>query len=68
MAHTDTRIWHAERALQSSVDTARKSDTAFNFSDDDFDFPPTPNPGRELFTFSLVVLLIMALAVWVVGS
>jgi hypothetical protein len=32
--------------------------------DDGFDFPPTAHPGRELFTASLFVLLIMALLVW----
>jgi TRAP-type C4-dicarboxylate transport system permease small subunit len=32
--------------------------------DDDFDFPPTAHPGRELFTASLFVLLVLALLVW----
>jgi hypothetical protein len=31
---------------------------------DGFDFPPTAYPGRELFTGSLFVLLITAIAVW----
>jgi hypothetical protein len=50
---------------QSFVGAARDSDKVLNFSDDDFDFPPTVHPGRELFTFCLfVLLLIMAPAVW----
>jgi hypothetical protein len=57
MAHTGTRAVGAERASQSSVGAARESD-------DGFDFPPTAHPGRELFTASLFVLLIMALLVW----
>jgi hypothetical protein len=35
-----------------------------HFSDDDFDFPPTAHPGREVFTFSLFVLMVVALVVW----
>jgi hypothetical protein len=38
--------------------------TAARESDDGFDFPPTAHPGRELFTASLFILLIMALLVW----
>jgi hypothetical protein len=57
MAHTGTRAVRAERASQSSVGDARESD-------DGFDFPPTAHPGRELFTASLFVVLIMALLVW----
>ena len=54
---TDAYASRAERASQSSVRDARESD-------DGFDFPPTAHPGRELFTASLFVLLIMALVVW----
>ena len=57
MALTDIRALRAQRASQSSVGDARESD-------DGFDFPPTAHPGRELFTASLFVLLIMALLVW----
>ena len=57
MALTDTRALRAQRVSQSSVGDARESD-------DGFDFPPTAHPGRELFTASLFVLLIMALLVW----
>ncbi len=62
--------FRAGRAPEPSVDAARESDVAreseskFHFSDDDFDFPPTAHPGRELFSFSLFVLLILTLAVW----
>jgi hypothetical protein len=31
---------------------------------DDFDFPPTAHPGRELFTFSLFALSIITIVVW----
>jgi hypothetical protein len=44
-----------ERVSQSSTDAAREYD-------DGFDFPPTAHPGRELFTFSL--LLIITAVVW----
>jgi hypothetical protein len=57
MAHIETPALSAERASQSSVNAARESD-------DGFDFPPTAHPGRELFTASLFVLLIIAFLVW----
>ena len=46
-----------ERASQSSTRAAREYD-------DGFDFPPTAHPGREAFTFSLFVLLIITAVVW----
>jgi hypothetical protein len=33
-------------------------------SDDGLDFPPTAHPGRELFTASLFVLVIITFLVW----
>ena len=57
MAPTDASALRAQRASQSCVGDARESD-------DGFDFPPTAHPGRELFTASLFVLLIIALLVW----
>ena len=33
--------------------------------DDDLEFPPTAHPRRELFTASLVILLVLVLLVWV---
>jgi hypothetical protein len=57
VAHIETPALRAERASQSSVNAARESD-------DDFDFPPTAHPGRELFTASLFVLLIISFLVW----
>jgi hypothetical protein len=62
MAHIETRALRAEKALQFATDAARRS--AARESDDGFDYPPTTYPGRELFTFSLFVLLIVTLAVW----
>jgi hypothetical protein len=47
----------AERASRSSVNAARESD-------DGFDFPQTEHPGRELFTASVFVLLIISFLVW----
>ena len=46
-----------EGVSQSSTDAGREYD-------DGFDFPPTAHPGRELFTFSLFVLLIITAVVW----
>jgi hypothetical protein len=46
-----------ERVPQSSTDAAREYD-------DGFDFPPTAHPEREVFTFSLFVLLIITTVVW----
>jgi hypothetical protein len=59
MAHTNAGALPARTASrsQSSVDVARESD-------DGLDFPPTAHPGRELFTASLFVLLIIGLLVW----
>jgi hypothetical protein len=62
MAHIETRAWRPENASQFAAGAAR--DSAVRESDDGFDFPPTRYPGRELFTASVFVLLILALAVW----
>jgi hypothetical protein len=62
MAHAEMRALRAEGAWQFPADAAREE--AAPESDDDFDFPPTAHPGRELFTASLFVLLIMAFAIW----
>lgn len=65
VAHIETPALRAERASQSSVNAARESDDgAARESDDGFDFPPTAHPGRELFTASLFVLLIISFVVW----
>jgi hypothetical protein len=56
-AISETRALLVEMASQFPPDVTRKFD-------DGFDFPPTAHPGRELFTASLFVLLIMALVVW----
>jgi hypothetical protein len=57
VAHIETPALRAERASQSSVNATREPD-------DGFDFPPTAHPGRELFTASLFVLLIISFLVW----
>jgi hypothetical protein len=63
MAQTATRAWRAKRASRSSG-VERASTDATRESDDGFDFPPTAHPGRELFTFSLFILLIITLLAW----
>jgi hypothetical protein len=57
MAHTAISTSGVERISQSSTNAARDYD-------DGFDFPPTAHPARELFTFSLFVLVIITLVVW----
>jgi hypothetical protein len=58
IAGVRTGVLRTELAPQSSV---HESDDNLNFSDDGFDFPPTAHPGREMFTFSLFVLLVLEL-------
>jgi hypothetical protein len=62
MAHVETRALRPENASQFAVGAAR--DSGVRESDDGLDFPPTKYPGRELFTASVFVLLIMTLVVW----
>ena len=59
MAHVDAGALPAQRASQpqSVADAACETD-------DGLDFPPTAHPGRELFTASLFVFVIIALLVW----
>ena len=66
MAQTGTRTLRAESASLSvdAVESASQPVDAAREFYDDFDFPPTAHPGRELFTASLFVLLIIALFVW----
>jgi len=47
---------------------AREFDDVSYFSDDYLDFPPTLYPGRELFTFGLFVLAMIAFVVWGGGT
>lgn len=63
MAHVETRALRDERTSRF-VDASFETDDGVYPSDDGLDFPPTAYPGRELFTFSLIVLLIMLLAIW----
>jgi hypothetical protein len=63
MAQMATRARSAERASRASgVESASTGGT--REYDDGFDFPPTAHPGRELFTFSLFILLIITLLAW----
>jgi hypothetical protein len=49
IASADAGVFRADRASRS---------------DDGFDFPPAAYPGRELFTATLSVLLIVAVVLW----
>jgi hypothetical protein len=65
MANVDVRAWRNSKTLsQSPRSTALESDNAFNFSNDDFDFPPTVHPVREFVTASIFVLAVIVLIVW----
>jgi hypothetical protein len=65
MANMDVGAWrHSEALSQTHSNTAIRSDSALNSSDDGFDFPPTLHPFRELVTFSIFVAGVMALVVW----
>ena len=57
MFHTETRYLSTELVSKPSA-------SATHDADDGFDFPPTAHPGRELFTATLFVLLILALAIF----
>jgi hypothetical protein len=65
VAQTGTRTLRAESVSLSvdAVESAKPVDAAREFYDD-FDFPPTAHPGRELFTFSVFILLIITLLAW----
>ena len=54
----------AEIASQSSVGAVRESEDSFTNFDDEFDYPSTAYPARELFTFGLFVLAIITFTVW----
>jgi hypothetical protein len=64
MANMDVRAWRASEMLSQSPTSAMpQSDDALNFSNDDFDFPPTAHPVRELVTASIFVLAVILLMV-----
>ena len=63
MVHMRTSHLYGEIGSQSSG-TARECKDSFCFADEDFDFPPTVYPGRELFSFGLFVLTIITFLVW----
>jgi hypothetical protein len=58
-----TRVYLDDIGLKNSR-KARGFSDSICFSDDDFDFPPTSHPGRELFTFGLVLLAILTFVIW----
>jgi hypothetical protein len=64
VAHTQAGSLRAESAPRSVAESASQSVEAARELDDGFDFPPTAHPGRELFTASVFVLLIISLLVW----
>jgi hypothetical protein len=51
-----------------SAATMRPRDPDDDDDDDDYDFPPAAYPGRELFTFVLFVVLVLAMIFWGVGK
>jgi hypothetical protein len=66
MSPTVTNAPSVERTSHISV--VQRASPSFTGAareyDDGFDFPPTAHPGRELFTFSLFVVLIITAVVW----
>jgi hypothetical protein len=64
VAHLQARTLRAESASRSVAESGSRSVDAERKLDDGFDFPPTAYPGRELFTASVFVLLIISLLVW----
>lgn len=58
LSDAETGAWRdGERLSQSSTSAA-------NDFEDDFDFPPTKHPGRELFTASVACLAVLGLIIW----
>jgi hypothetical protein len=65
MSNMDVGAWrHSEGLSQTHSNTAIRSDGALRSSDDDFDFPPTLHPVRELITFSIFALSVIGFVVW----
>jgi hypothetical protein len=63
MAHAVISASRVESASHT-WDVERVSASAARESDDGLDFPPAAHPGRELFTFSLFVLLTITFVIW----
>jgi hypothetical protein len=63
MVHVGKSPLYGEIGSQSSGVT-RENNDSFCFADEDFDFPPTVYPGRELFAFGLFVFAIITFMVW----
>jgi hypothetical protein len=65
MTNMDARTWRDSEILpRSPISTVLESEDALNPSNDDFDFPPTAHPVRELVTASIFVLAVIVLIVW----
>ena len=68
MAHANADAWRSETTSQlrypAGATRELGNDGVAPFSDDGLDFPPTLHPGRELFTFSIFVLMIVSLVIW----
>jgi len=60
---TITSVSRADIEIQFSRKAFERNDN-FCFTDEDFDFPPTAHPRRELFTFSVFLLVILTFVVW----
>jgi hypothetical protein len=67
-SQVDERTAHARRLYAEMAPQfsrgPRESEGRFYVPDSDCDFPPTVHPGRDLFTASLLVLVILTFVVW----
>ena len=65
MANMDVGAWrHSEVLSQPHSGTAIEFGGPLHSYDDGLDFPPTLHPVRELVTFSIFALGVIALLVW----
>jgi hypothetical protein len=65
MANMKVRAWDDPEILSlSPTSTVLESEDALDSSNDDFDFPPTAHPVRELVTASIFGLAVVVLMVW----
>jgi hypothetical protein len=63
MVHMRASRLYGENGSQS-FGAARECNDSFCSADEDFYFPPSLYPGRELFAFGLFALAIMTFVVW----
>jgi hypothetical protein len=52
------------RANEKYAQQALEASRSMSDPEDDYDFPPTAHPGRELFTAIFFTVLILAFLVW----